>query len=109
MFDTGTSLTPLLTTREIYEASVSNRKQDTIQAGSWGEAVKITGALSKHGIRLGDKIRLKKNIFYTTDHEKIIDFFKREEIDGMIGNPYFFDEVIMIDFKDGYFGVKKKS
>lgn len=109
MFDTGTSLTPLLTTREIYEALVSNQNQDTIQAGSWGETVKIIGALSKHGIRLGDKVTLKKNIFYTTDHEKIIDFFKREKIDGMLGNPYFFNEIIMIDFKDGYFGVKKKN
>ncbi|PCI03560.1 MAG: hypothetical protein COB81_03815 [Flavobacteriaceae bacterium] len=109
MFDTGSSTTPLITTMSLYEKFTSNIKvdKDTIKAYSWGIKVIAPGAKIHYPIKVGD-VKLKVNsTVYGTDAEHTLAFFKDSNIDGLISNPFFFNDVVLIDFKNKKFGVKK--
>ncbi len=109
MFDTGSSITPVVTNKEIYEKLTGKQKlkPDTLTGYSWGRKLIIPGALNNFEIHYGENVILKRNMVYYTDDEKSLDFFKTENIDGLIGNSYFFNSVILIDFKEGKFGIRK--
>jgi len=109
LFDTGSSTTPLATTIPLYEKFTGKNKIDidTIRVPSWGINVVSPGAKNIYAVEI-ESIKLKSNQrVYGTDAEHILQFFKEEQIDGLISNPYFFDNIIMIDFKNKLFGVKR--
>jgi len=109
LFDTGTSTTPLITNMQLYEKFTGNHKEDidTIRAKSWGVDVIAPGAKNNYPISVGN-IKLKANQrVYGTDSEHTLDFFKANNLDGLISNPYFFKDIILIDFRNKKFGVKK--
>lgn len=108
LFDTGSSLTPLVTSMPLYEKFTGQNKTeiDTITGNSWGITVISPGAKNIYPIEIG-KIKLENKRVYGTNAQHTLDFFKSNEIDGLISNPYFFNDIIMIDFKDKLFGVKR--
>ncbi|PCH77022.1 MAG: hypothetical protein COB98_04690 [Flavobacteriaceae bacterium] len=109
MFDTGSSTTPLITTMALYEKFTSNTKvdKDTIKAYSWGIKVITPGAKNHYPIKVGDLSLKANSTVYGTDAEHTLAFFKDTNIDGLISNPFFFNDVVLIDFKNKKFGVKK--
>lgn len=109
LFDTGSSTTPLLTTMPLYEKFTGKNKIDidTIRAPSWGINAVSPGAKNIYPVEI-ESIKLKSNQrVYGTDTEHILQFFKEAQIDGLISNPYFLNDIIMIDFKNKLFGIKR--
>ncbi|PCI31124.1 MAG: hypothetical protein COB60_12650 [Flavobacteriaceae bacterium] len=109
LFDTGSSSTPLITTMPLYEefTSINKVDKDTIRANSWGIKVVAPGAKNKYPIKVGG-LSLKSNeVVYGTDAAHTLAFYKDSKIDGLISNPYFFNDVVLIDFKNKKFGVRK--
>ena len=109
LFDTGSSTTPLITNMTLYKELTGKTKQniDTIRASSWGVEVIAPGAKNIYPIYVGD-LKLKSDLrVYGTDAKHTIEFLKTNKLDGLISNPYFFQDVVLIDFKNKKFGVRK--
>lgn len=109
LFDTGSSTTPLLTNMTLYNELTGRTKQniDTIRALSWGVDVIARGAKNMYPIYVGD-LKLQSDLrVYGTEAKHTIEFLKNNNLDGLISNPYFFQDVILIDFKNKKFGVRK--
>jgi len=109
LFDTGSSTTPIITTIPLYEKFTGKNKTDidTIKANSWNITVIAPGAKNKYPVKIRN-LDLKSNQrVYGTDAKHTLEFFKINKLDGLISNPYFFNDIILIDFKNKKFGVKK--
>lgn len=105
MFDTGASIFPLSTDKSFWEAIVDPaEKPDTLKVNSWGEKVPYYGASIKPDIYLG-KYKLSKQKAWYNENKRLLDFNKGEGITGTTGNAYFFNNIIIIDFKNNRFGV----
>jgi len=108
LFDTGSSTTPLLTNMNLYNELTGEIKEDidTIRAKSWGVDVTAPGAKNMFSIYIGNS-KLKSNMrIYGTDTKHTIEFLKNNNLDGLISNPYFFEDIILIDFKNKKFGIR---
>jgi hypothetical protein len=107
MFDSGASIFPLFTNKENWSNLVDAKGEiDTLKANSWGEKVNFYGALMTADVYLG-KHKLNKAKAYYTENRRLLDFNKNEGIAGTTGNAYFFNDVVIIDFKNKRFGIAK--
>lgn len=105
LFDTGASLFPINTTKELWNSIVDKAiKVDTIIANSWGEKVKFYGRPIKENIYLG-KRKLENNYAWYNENVRIQEFSKTENIDGFTGNVFFINNIVVLDFKNKKFGV----
>ncbi len=104
MFDTGASWFPLMTNMDLWEEwRDKNSKIDTMATSSWGEKYNVLGAQMKTPFKLGD-IELS-GMVYENPKQWNTDFLKREGILGIIGNAFFFNNTIAIDFAKQRFGI----
>lgn len=105
LFDTGASLFPINTNKELWTSIVDkNAKTDTIIANSWGEKVKFLGRPIKEKVYLG-KRQLENNYAWYNENKRLQEFNKVENIDGLTGNAFFVNNIIVLDFKNKKFGV----
>lgn len=105
LFDTGASLFPIITSKKLWEEIVEeNVKTDTIIANSWGEKVNFYGKPIAKDVYIGDK-KLDKNYAWYNENKRLMEFNEVENIDGLTGNAYFFNETILLDFKNNRFGI----
>ncbi|PIF45182.1 hypothetical protein CLU96_2183 [Chryseobacterium sp. 52] len=105
LFDTGASLFPINTNKELWTSLVDQTaKTDTIIANSWGEKVKFFGRPIKEKVYLG-KRKLENDYAWYNDNKRLQEFNKAENIDGLTGNAFFVNNVIVLDFKNKKFGV----
>lgn len=104
MFDTGASLFSLVTDGDNWNSICNTAQADTVKIGSWGTFYNVYGAPTNEDIYLG-KIKLPQTIAYKMTLRDYLDMFKQEQISGSIGNAYFFNDIIALDFKNGRFGV----
>lgn len=105
MFDTGASLFPINTNKELWTSLVDQTaKTDTIIANSWGEKVKFYGRPIKEKVYLG-KRKLENDYAWYNDNKRLQEFNKTENIDGLTGNAFFVNNIIVLDFKNNKFGV----
>ena len=108
LFDTGASLFPVNTNKKIWTEIVDEiATTDTLIANSWGEQVPFYGKPITKNVYLGDKL-LHKDYAWYNENKRLMEFNTVEEIDGLVGNAYFFDEVVLLDFKHNQFGVVRK-
>lgn len=105
MFDTGSSLFALITTTENANEISSKPITDSLKISSWGEYYMIYGQTIKSKIMFGQK-QLNKAVVYFDNRQNNSNFYKEEEIWGIIGNAYFLNNVVIIDYKNKRFGVK---
>lgn len=105
IFDTGSSLFALLTTKDIFTSITENTKTDTLNVPSWGNILTVIGRPIKHDVKVGKLLLSKENAYYFMQQE-IDAQFKAAGIDGLTGNKLFLGNTIFIDFKNGQFGVK---
>lgn len=109
MFDTGASIFPLSTGKKMWESMVdTTEKPDTLLVNSWGEKVPYYGATMRNDIYLGS-YKLPAGKAWYNENERLLDFNKGEGIDGTTGNAYFFQNTIIIDFKNKRFGILKNN
>jgi len=107
MFDTGASIFPLFTNKALWDTMVDlKEKPDTLQVNSWGEKVVCYGATIVSDVYLGDH-KLHKAKAWFTENKRLLDFYRDEGTTGTTGNAYFFNDIIVIDFKNKKFGVVK--
>lgn len=105
IFDTGSSLFALLTTKDIYNNITENTKTDTLNVPSWGNILTVIGRPIKDEVKIGKLVLPKEKAYYFLQQE-IEGQFKAAGIDGLTGNKLFLGNTILIDFKNGRFGVK---
>lgn len=101
IFDNGSSIFPLMTmVKNISNYSIS-ADIDTIQISSWGQLHRVTGKLIKDTFELaGQKY---SNVKVYANHSGLgID----QNFDGVTGNALFWNNTIIIDFKNKKFGVR---
>lgn len=105
LFDTGASLFPINTNKELWSSMVDETsKTDTIIANSWGEKVKFYGRPIKEKAYLG-KRKLESNYAWYNENKRLQEFNKAEHIDGLTGNAFFVNNMVVLDFKNKKFGV----
>lgn len=105
MFDTGSSIFALITTREKANEISSKPIVDSLKISSWGEYYMVYGQTISKTIKFGQK-NLNKAIVYFDDKKGNADFYKEEGIWGITGNSFFLNNVVIIDYKNQRFGVK---
>lgn len=110
LYDSGASLFPIMTVKKGWDLINPVTVNDTIKGVStWGKKYDVYGAPLAAKAYLGTTQLERKIIYYHPDpekyHEKIFD---ESGVIGSIGNSYFFDRILVIDFKSNRFGVVKK-
>lgn len=104
MFDTGSSLFTLTTTKK-NALEISNPKiVDSLNVSSWGKMINFYGVRAKEPIKFGNKI-LDGSLVYYDEQETFSDFYKFVEIWGLTGNIFFLKNTVIIDYKNKIFGV----
>ncbi len=108
LFDTGASLFSLSTTKQ-NALKVSDKKIiDSITVSSWGKYVTHYGLKIKNPVYIGN-LKLNNSIVYYPKEELFAKFYKSENIWGITGNAYFFNKIVVIDFKHYRFGIVGKN
>ena len=105
MFDTGSSLFALITTKEKANEISSDPITDSLKISSWGEYYMVYAQAIKSNIIFGQKLLNKANVYFD-NRKQNSDFYKEEKIWGITGNAYFLDNIVIIDYKNKRFGVK---
>lgn len=103
MFDTGSSLFSLITSEKNALTIASPEIVETLTVSSWGEDVTAYGLQTNKPIHFGEKELNSSIVYYMDDME---DFFESVGIWGITGNAYFLDNIVVIDYKNGLFGIK---
>ena len=107
MFDTGSSLFPMAVYKDNWGLIRElNSKIDTITVNSWGKPHTFFGAKIKSTVQIGDyKIEIDKFKVYCDTLKVTRSFYTKEKIFGIIGNSFFLDKTIIIDYKNKRFGI----
>ena len=105
MFDTGSSLFALITTKENANQISTKPIVDSLKISSWGEYYMVYGQTIQSTVKFGKKSLDKKNVYFDTQKGNY-NLYKEEEIWGITGNAYFLNNIIIIDYKNKRFGVK---
>lgn len=105
LFDTGASLFPLITDEQTWKSLVpSGVPTDTLRVNSWGEKVAFYGAPMQADVYLGTT-KLPKGQAWFNRHKRLLDFNRAEQVDAITGNAFFFNSIVVLDFKQNRFGV----
>jgi len=106
MFDTGSSRFPLSVTKEnIKLISSSNSAIDTMLTSTWGEYYNVYGYKIDSDISIGDFKIEAQNLNVYDSKKEFKQFYEQEGIMGLMGNTFFLDKKIIIDFKNKKFGI----
>lgn len=108
MFDTGSSIFPLLSSlSKIARISNPDRCVDSLTVLSWGKPVDVYGYIPDVKIMLGKEELDNSLPVYGSDmlNDKNLD---RSGYWGLTGNRYFLDKTIVIDYKNRRFGILKE-
>lgn len=106
LYDTGASLFPMMTSKSIWTEITDTQINDTLNITNFGSAVQMLSANSNLNVQIAGRQFKNFNVYYERDNyfDKI---FKQIECDGIIGNSFFFNKVICIDYKTKRFGIAK--
>ena len=105
MFDTGSSLFPLSTTKQNAIEIGSTEIVDSLTISSWGNLFTTYGLNTTVPIMFGNEIFESSIVYY--EEEPIFDYFyENEKIWGLTGNAFFFNNIVIIDYKNNRFGVR---
>ncbi|MGI4874542.1 MAG: hypothetical protein ACRYFX_25580 [Janthinobacterium lividum] len=105
LFDTGSSLFALLTTRQQAVAITTGAVQDSIKTSSWGEYYYVYGRRPQGAIYFG-KTQLPSALVYADNLHKFDQLYAEEHVWGITGNAYFLHNTVIIDYKNHVFGVQ---
>lgn len=105
MFDTGSSIFALITTKANAFKISENIVGDSLKISSWGDYYMVYGQKTKSIIKFGKTV-LKPTLVYYDEQKNNAQFYEEEKIWGITGNLYFLDRVVIIDYKNQLFGIK---
>jgi len=104
MFDTGSSIFTLQTTKKEALDAAGAKIIDSLTVNSWGKKLTFYGVKAKKPIKFGTKV-LEGSTLYYDEQETFQDFYKFVEILGLTGNAFFLNSTVIIDYKNKLFGV----
>ena len=106
MYDTGSSLFPMMTSLSNWLEITTQKINDTLSITNFGNPVIMLGSNSSKGISIGIHSLTDFKVYYARDNN-FDQIFKELKCDGIIGNAFFFNRTICIDFKTKRFGIEK--
>ena len=101
LFDTGSSLFPIITDANKINLFSSSPDVDVIQTSSWGQIHNVTGKMIDDPFILAGQSYSKVIAYAST-----VNLGAGDSYDGITGNALFWDKTIVIDFKNKKFGIK---
>jgi len=104
MFDTGASIFSIVTSPDNWKNICETGKTDTLAIQSWGRSYNMYGAATRTDIFL-NKTKLPKTTAYKVELPEYLEMFTQEKIAGIVGNSYFLNSTIAIDFRKSQFGI----
>jgi hypothetical protein len=105
LYDSGTSFATLfLSTRnwDPYRDTLS--APDTIMATAWGTKYPLLISKTNIEIKIGS-MSFHPETIMANDLVPYYEFYKKENIIGLMGNQLFYDKILIIDFKHNRFGL----
>ena len=106
MFDTGASLFPLSVTKEdIKLISSLDSANDTLNISTWGEYYDVHGYKITSSIFIGDYKIETQNLNVYDSKKEFKQFYENAGVSGLMGNAFFTDKEVIIDFKNKRFGI----
>jgi hypothetical protein len=104
LFDTGIAMFPILTSQKNAMDIADTAIKDSIDVNTWGKKYFVYGNQITKSVKLGNKELPKGLVHY--DKIEIFDFwFERDKFWGIIGNAYFKNSVLIIDYKNNKIAV----
>lgn len=104
-YDTGASIFPIVTYKKNFQTLIDNSKIiENFNIKNFNNPVIVKAIETNKAIKIGNST-FKTNEFWFTDED--IFSFQQYGIDGIIGNVFFLDKTIVIDFKNKKFGILK--
>ncbi len=106
MYDTGSSLFPMVTSFSNWKEITNQKINDTLSITNFGNPVIMLGSNASIEINIGMNTLTDFGVYYEKDNyfDKM---FEQLKCDGIIGNAFFFNKTICIDFKNKRFGITK--
>jgi len=106
LFDTGASMFPLAVDKDdIEEISKESSATDTLTTSSWGEYYDVHGYKITSDIYIGNFKIETENLKVYDSKKEFKQFYEKEEIMGLMGNSFFLDKRIIVDYKNKRFGI----
>ncbi|MFO0361141.1 MAG: hypothetical protein ACK500_04885 [Flavobacteriales bacterium] len=106
MYDTGSSLFPMLTSFENWKEITNHNINDTLRIENFGNPVIMIGSNTSKEIKIGVNTLTDFGVYYEKDNY-FDDIFEQLNCDGIIGNAFFLNKTICIDFQNKRFGIAK--
>ena len=106
MYDTGSSLFPMMTSFNNWKEITTQKINDTLSVTNFGNPVIMVGSNSSKEINIGMNSLADFAVYYAKDNN-FDKMFEQLKCDGIIGNAFFFNTTICIDFKTKRFGIAK--
>ncbi len=105
MFDTGSSMFALLTTKNKAVAVTDGEVVDSLSVNSWGAEIPVYGSKIRADVKLGGKA-LPPTLVYYVDNPQFDAGFKQMGIWGITGNAYFLNSTVIIDYRNQKIAIK---
>ncbi len=104
MYDSGSSIFGLLTTREIWDTLTDGEVIDSFRITAWGKVYTVYAGRSRVGITLAGET-LRVDTVHYVEMEGIGNFLRRTNAIGIMGNRSLWDRTVVVDTKGGRFGI----
>ncbi|MFN5795142.1 MAG: hypothetical protein ACK455_10100 [Bacteroidota bacterium] len=106
MYDTGSSLFPMMTSFSNWKEITNQTINDTLSVANFGNPLIMFGSNASKEINIGRNTLADFAVYYAKDNN-FDKMFEQLKCDGIIGNAFFFNTTISIDFKNKRFGIAK--
>lgn len=103
LYDSGASIFPMITYKENMKQIIENREiVENFNLKNFNNPLILRAVDLNKNIQLGNNNFMVKQLWFTDE-----DYFgfKQQGIDGIIGNDFFYDKIIVLDFKNKRFGI----
>ncbi|MEG2036220.1 MAG: hypothetical protein RR005_07775 [Mucinivorans sp.] len=107
MFDTGSSIFELVTTTDRALKIADSTIVDSLSGALWwGQQITFYGLKVDKTVKIGGKTMKCSRVYYDKDRKWDVGVFEPLNIWGLTGNAFFFDNTVIIDYKNKEFRVK---
>lgn len=104
LYDTGASIFPLQISKDQVSRVSNSKIVDTLKVNSWGEKVEFYGVQLMNPLVIGNR-SFPNVIAYYEHRNEASDFFKKENLLGLMGNVLFLDKIVIIDYQNDKIGL----
>lgn len=105
LYDSGASIFAMITYKENMKQLIENKEiVENFNLKNFNNPLILRAVDVNKNIQIGNNNFVVKQLWFTDE-----DYFgfKQQDIDGIIGNDFFYDKIIVLDFKDKKFGIVK--